>query len=234
MTDFFKEIYANKAEAYERMVSYEDYQGNIPRALADILPLSGIDVVELGAGTGRLTLMLAPVVGSIQAFDSAAHMLDVATAKMDAIGLSNWKTAVADNRSLPVEAGSADLAVAGWSLAHSVGWYPESWQDEIQAALDEMTRVLRPGGTIVLFETLGTGFETPTPPTEGLAEFYRWLEHERGFTRRWIRTDYQFESAQQAAALTRFFFGDDLAETIIEKDWAILPECTGIWYRRPS
>ena len=231
MTDFFKDIYACKAAAYETMVSYEDYQGNILQALREILPLEGSDVVELGAGTGRLTTMLAQMVGSIKAFDSSAHMLSVATEKMMALGLANWETVVADNRQLPVADASADLAVAGWSLAHSVGWYPDTWRTEIQAALNEMSRTLRSGGTLLLFETLGTGFTEPTPPTPGLAEFYQWLETERGFTRRWIRTDYQFESAAQAAALTRFFFGDELAQQILEKDWAILPECTGIWFK---
>ena len=58
-----------------------------------ILPLDGIDVVELGAGTGRLTCLLAPLVQSIQAFDISPHMLEVASTKLEASGLHNWKTA---------------------------------------------------------------------------------------------------------------------------------------------
>ena len=50
-----KEIYASRARDYERLVAREDYQGNILKALQDIRALAGLDVVELGAGTGRLT-----------------------------------------------------------------------------------------------------------------------------------------------------------------------------------
>ena len=84
-----------------------------------------------------------------------------------------------------------------------------------------------PGGS----ETLGTGFETPHPPTEGLAELYRWLEDEHAFAGTRIRTDYRFESPAEAAENTRFFFGDELADRILEENLTVLPECTGIWWR---
>jgi ubiquinone/menaquinone biosynthesis C-methylase UbiE len=231
MTDFFKDIYANKAGQYEAMVAREDYQANIPRALQEIRPLDGLDVVELGAGTGRLTMMIAPLARQIRAFDESAVMLRVATEKLQAAGLENWETAVADNGALPVGDGEADLAIAGWSLGHATGWYPDTWKTEIGKALEEMDRVLAPGGTTIVLETMGTGRETPQPPAEGLARFYDWLEGERGFGFRWIRTDYRFESPEQAAELTRFFFGDELADRLLEERRTILPECTGIWWR---
>ena len=55
-------------------------------------------------------------------------------------------------------------------------------------ALDEMCRVLRAGGVAVILETMTTGSETPAPPTEGLAVYYRWLEDERGFSSTIART----------------------------------------------
>ncbi len=231
MTDFFKEIYENRAEQYEAMVAREDYELNIPRALQEIRPFDDLEVVELGAGTGRLTAMIAPLARRIRAFDESAHMLSVAAGKLEAAGLENWEMAVADNGSLPVVDGEADLAIAGWSLGHATGWYPDTWKEEIGIALAEMDRVLSPGGTIIILETMGTGRETPEPPAEGLARFYDWLEGERGFSYRWIRTDYRFESPEQAADLTRFFFGDELADWLLAERRTILPECTGIWWR---
>jgi len=64
-----REIYSKHADQYELLVSHEDYQGNILRALHEIQPLQGLDVVELEAGTGRLTCMLDPVVKTPHAFD---------------------------------------------------------------------------------------------------------------------------------------------------------------------
>ena len=94
-----------------------------------------------------------------------------------------------------------------------------------------MLRLLRPGGTAIMLETLGTGNETPAPPNEGLAQFYAMLEDEYGFARTALRTDYQFESPAEGQALLRFFFGDELADRIVAEQLTILPECTGIWSR---
>jgi ubiquinone/menaquinone biosynthesis C-methylase UbiE len=230
MTDF-KHIYSFQAEQYERLVSREDYQGNLKSTLARIWPLAGLDVVELGAGTGRITRLLAPEVGSITAFDISPHMLSVARRKLARSSWTAWRLGAADNRQLPLRARTADLAIAGWSLAHSVAWYPESWRHEIGRALAEMARVTCPGGAIILLETLGTNQEDPFPPTPGLVAYYRWLEQDQGFQRTWIRTDYAFASVQEAADLTRFFFGDEMADDILAGNSAIVPECTGVWHR---
>lgn len=223
-----KEIYAKQAKQYDLLVSREDYQGNILRALNRIRPLDGLEVVELGAGTGRLTCMLAPLVKSIQAFDASGHMLEVAAAKLEKGGWDNWRVEVADHRSLPAADRSADVAISGWSVCHMVVDYEESWRHELGLALAEMRRVLRPGGTIIILETLGTGHETPYVP-DNLAAYYDFLE-EAGFSSTWIRTDLQFESLAEAEALIRFFFGEEMAEKVVEENWVLMPECTGIWW----
>jgi ubiquinone/menaquinone biosynthesis C-methylase UbiE len=231
MTDY-RTIYTSQAEKYERMISREDHQGNIKPALARIRPLDGLEVIELGAGTGRITRLLAPEVSRITALDGSTHMLSVAQRELTNSGLGNWRLAAADNRFLPVKSNAADLAIAGWSLGHSVGWYPTSWRQEIGRVLVEMKRALRPGGAIILLETLGTNQATPRPPTAGLAAFFTWLEREQGFRKTWIRTDYRFASVQEADELTRFFFGDEMADAILARGSVIVPECTGIWWRR--
>lgn len=229
MTDFQK-IYQTQANDYDLLVSREDYQGNLSKALNTICTLTECAVVEFGAGTGRLTRLIAPQVRSIQAFDLSLHMLSVAAKTLRSLGLSNWEIAVADNRYLPIKASVADIAIEGWSFGHFVGWYPEDWQLEIGKALHEMRRVLRPPGIAIILETMGTGHTTPTPPTEGLATFYQWLEDEHGFSFMSIRTDYRFQDLAEAEHLTRFFFGDTLADRVVQENTLILPECTGLWW----
>ncbi|MCA9885911.1 MAG: methyltransferase domain-containing protein [Anaerolineae bacterium] len=232
MTDHFKAIYAKKASEYERMVSREDYHGNLFAALNELHHLSGATAVDIGTGTGRLTRLLSFQVAQVIGLDIAPAMLLEAREQMLQSGMNNWSLANADNIALPLATNCADFATEGWSFGHSVGWFPDEWHDKIGAMLDEMRRIVRPGGTIVLLETLGTGSKSPHPPTEGLAELYHWWEHEQGFQHRWIRTDYQFESVAEADELTRFFFGDELADAIVANQMDILPECTGIWWQR--
>ena len=226
----FKTIYAQHADQYHRLVAREDYPGNILRALNQIRTLAGLDVVESGAGTGRLTLLLAPLVHSVRAFDESQAMLDVAASNLAQAGLNNVQLAIGDNRSLPAESASADLAIAGWTFGHMTEWFAANWREQIGRAIGEMRRVLRPGGAAVIVETLGTGRETPAAPNAGLEAYYTMLEQEYGFERVSIRTDYRFASPAEADELTGFFFGSPMPTLPNETD-AIVPECTGIWSR---
>lgn len=222
MTTNFKQIYATQAAAYDAMVSREDYQGNLWTALRHIRDFSGLRVVDVGAGTGRITRLLAPHIEQITAVDLSPHMLKQANLQ---------ETAVADACYLPFQSSIADGAIAGWALGHSVGWYPDTWQTVIGQAIASMQRILRPTGSLILIETMGTGTETAVAPHAGLAAYYAWLETDLGFAHTTIPTDYQFTSVAEAIELTQFFFGDALAEKIQQQQLTILPEFTGIWWR---
>jgi ubiquinone/menaquinone biosynthesis C-methylase UbiE len=136
---------------------------------------------------------------------------------------------VADHRQLPVPDHSADLVVSGWSVAYLVVWHSETRREELAKWMHEMKRVLKPGGHIILFESLGTGNETPIQ-LEHLKNYYPWLD-EAGFQNKWIRTDYKFASVEEAADLAGFFFGEEMANQVRERQSAILPECTGVWWK---
>jgi len=228
MSDKQKQIYQNDGDRYEALVSREDHLGNIMKALDEIINPNGLDVLDLGAGTGRLTLMLAPHAKSIRSFDASDEMLRVCRQRLEASGLSNWKVDVGDHRQLPVDDGSADLVVSGWSVAYLYVWHKDTWRDELEKWLGEMKRVLRRGSYIVLFESLGTGNESPIK-LEHLKEYYPWLD-EAGFQNKWTRTDYKFESIEEAEELSRFFFGDELGDKVKKNNWMVLPECTGVWW----
>ncbi len=145
-----KEVYEQHADQYERLIRREDYEGNILRAIEQIVPLPGLEVVELGAGTGRLTRLLAPRVRAIRAFDGSRHMLDVAEESLRQMGLANWQAGVADNRAIPVADASADLVISGWSFCYLAVWGGPStgsgWLGELEKGYGEIKRILRPGG----------------------------------------------------------------------------------------
>ncbi|HOU11885.1 MAG TPA: class I SAM-dependent methyltransferase [Anaerolineae bacterium] len=229
MRDHYADIYAHHADEYEQLISRENYTGNLLATLQKITPLEGLDVIDMGAGTGRLVRILAPFARAVRAFDASAAMLAVAAARLKASGAHNWQVAVADHRALPAQSRSADLVISGWSICYTVVW-EEDWQTELDKALSEMERVARPGGTLVILETLGTGFETPTPP-QTMQKYFAHLDT-TGFSSTWIRTDYRFASIEEARELTTFFFQADMTDQLISREPAILPECTGIWYKQ--
>ena len=226
-----REVYEAHPGDYDALVRCEDREGNLLTTIRALVKLEGAAVVELGAGTGRVTLLLAPHVRRIRAFDAAAPMLEIARRHLERAGTHNWELGVADNASLPVEDASAELAIAGWTYGHQTVWNEGAWRAPIEKAMGEMMRVLRPGGTAIVIETLGTGHTTPFEPPVALGRYYAMLTEELGFTRQWIRTDYEFPSLAEGERLVRFFFGDARAASFAAGRVAILPECTGVWSR---
>jgi hypothetical protein len=84
---------------------------------------------------------------------------------------------------------SVDVCVAGWSLSEiKSAHFDGAWRTNVGRALAEMERVC--SGVVVVLETLGL-CEQPERPG---AHFYRFLEDDCGFSRTWVRSDYEFES----------------------------------------
>jgi len=235
----YQTIYATDAARYDAMVAAEDADGNLPRALAAILPSTG-RLVDIGCGTGRVTRAALAVTGlEVLGVEPAAAMLDVARARQAALAeparaRASYVAGAADK--LPVPDAWADAAVAGWVYGHEIAWSGPAWRDRVGAYLSEMRRVVRPGGTRVIIETLGTGLDPDATlaraPTEGLAAYYEWLEREHGFARHVIDTSYRFASVDEAVARMGFFFGERLVGAIRRHGWLRVPEHTGLWVAR--
>jgi ubiquinone/menaquinone biosynthesis C-methylase UbiE len=225
-------LYTDHAGAYEVLVSHEDYLGNLPHAIQAIQPLAGQVGVEFGCGTGRVSGLLAGSVRRLHAFDFTASILQLAQQKLY---LRNWKNvslALADSRRMPVRSGWADFAIEGWAFLQIAVWNPHDWQNQLGRASAEMGRLVRPGGKLILIETLGTGESTPKV-TPFFRTVYDYLESQAGFIPLdAIRTDYRFETLEQIRQVVLPLFGQEMLARLVETQagW-VLPECTGLWWR---
>jgi len=221
-------VYKQEAQNYQRLIAREDYQESLLPAIKEIVNPENKDVIDLGSGTGRLACLLAPEAGSLFAFDLFPHMLEVAATRLKDQDSGEWLTAASDHRSVPLDEGSADLVISGWSFCYLVVWEEDNWEKSLETGLQEIIRLLRKDGIAIIIETLGTGVESPDPP-EKLQNYFQYLES-RGFQRTWLRTDYQFQDRDEAVELAQFFFGEDMLSNIGDEEKPILPECTGIWW----
>jgi ubiquinone/menaquinone biosynthesis C-methylase UbiE len=108
--------------------------------LAD--PEAGESVVDVGAGTGLLTLALARRGLRVWAIDISSAMCDYLRVKAASGGLESVEAVVSSAVSLPLVDECADLVVSNYCLHHLS-------DTDKRRALAEAHRVLRPGGRLV-------------------------------------------------------------------------------------
>lgn len=224
------EIYLRHAPAYDELVSAEDVDGNLPALLAELVTWTDRTVYEAGVGTGRVTQYYIDACRAAFATDRSDHMLAFAAQKLAPYS-QKLTLRQADNLALPAAPWPVDLFIEGWSFGHTL----LDGDDDAATTAALVTRAeqqTRPGGTIVLIETMGTAAPQPAAPDPRLATFYERLEYVYGFRRELIRTDYAFPSVAEAARVLGFFFGPEMADTVAQAGQTRVPEWTGVWWRR--
>jgi ubiquinone/menaquinone biosynthesis C-methylase UbiE len=114
--------------------------GKVRKALGE-KPTGWERALEIGAGTGYFTLNLlrAGLIQDAVASDISQGMLDSLAASAERLG-QNVETVRCDAETLPFEDESFDL-VFGHAVLHHL--------PDLDAAFEEFSRVLRPGGTVL-------------------------------------------------------------------------------------
>ncbi len=136
-----------KVDIWEEVVSTPAFQRLARLVVSFSAPQRDDRVVDLGAGTGLLSRMVAPLVDEVVAVDSAPAMLARLERRACAEGITNVMPVLADMRSLPLEDGSASLIVSNYAfhhLDHAGKWL----------ALGEARRILAPGGRLVVCDMM--------------------------------------------------------------------------------
>lgn len=137
----------DRVDAWEEVAATETFRVLRQRILNAADPSPDDVAVDLGAGTGLLTIALARNVRHVVAIDISNAMLTRLRQHADEQRVTNLSYVEADLRSLPLEDESVTLAVSNYTFHHLT-------DADKELALAEVRRVLTPGGRLVICDMM--------------------------------------------------------------------------------
>jgi ubiquinone/menaquinone biosynthesis C-methylase UbiE len=126
---------------YDRIQTLAGNQKVLECLSNGLLPLNPRVVVDIGGGTGTVRSLLAP--------DCRYICLDVEMPKLEGFRskVAGGLAILGDATSMPIRDGCADMVICK-SVTHHLT------DSQLDRALDESRRILRPGGHMVLFDAV--------------------------------------------------------------------------------
>ena len=144
MRSFFDSVAGRLGKDYVPGKSWK----SVAEALLRLMP--PMVIADLGAGEGAFALLLAERAVKVIAVDSSARMIEVGREQALRHGVKNIEYRLGDMEELPIEDATVDLVFFSQSLHHAL--HPER-------AVQEASRILKPGGRIVVLDLLKHRFE---------------------------------------------------------------------------
>lgn len=144
---------AERAASFARVAdAYEQARPGYPAdAVLWVVGETPCDVVDLGAGTGKLTRSLAALGHHVVAVEPLGEMLDLLR-----VAVPGATAVVGSAESMPLPDGAADVV----ACAQAFHWFDHG------PALEEIARVLRPGGRVGVSDVVADDDLTPDERAE--------------------------------------------------------------------
>lgn len=145
--DRIRDAFTRQAETFEDERLNLAFTVGLPWLLSYVDGGPADTVLDVAAGTGIVSRALAPAVQHVTALDSTPAMVAEGTRRAALAELINVEFVLGSAERLPFPDDSFSLVVTRFSLHHFVDPGP---------MLDEMVRVLRPGGRLVVKDLVGS------------------------------------------------------------------------------
>jgi ubiquinone/menaquinone biosynthesis C-methylase UbiE/biotin operon repressor len=144
MRSFFDSVAGRLGKDY---VPGKSWKG-VAEALLRLMP--PLVIADLGAGEGAFALLLAERAAKVIAVDTSARMIEVGREQAQRHGVKNVEYRLGDMEEIPIGDAEVDLVFFSQSLHHAL--HPER-------AVHEASRILKPGGRIVILDLVKHRFE---------------------------------------------------------------------------
>lgn len=139
-----QDYFSRNASAWDELRRLHVSDEAVETALVKLLGTTPVDsLLDLGTGTGRILQLLSGTYRRAIGVDASRDMLAVARSNLDKAGVANASVRHADILNLPLEGQDFDLIVIHQVL---------HFLDQPELAIEEATRMLRPGGRLVIID----------------------------------------------------------------------------------
>ncbi len=235
--DIIKNVYELNPHTFNNFCSKEDYAGNLIKEIS-AFDFNDKTVLDMGAGTGRFTKMVANAAKHVTCSDCSPKMIEYLKESLQDKGYYNKLSFIqCDHLALPaLSKEKYDYIIAGYSI----GAYftdklltPEQKINLFKEIIRALKSMLNSNGKIIIIESLGIAENGRTSQLfefdHGLKLYYDLLK-KYGFNIKEINTAFRFNTEDEAKKVIWSFWG---AEGIskIENHYGkwYVNEMSGIW-----
>jgi ubiquinone/menaquinone biosynthesis C-methylase UbiE len=167
--DVFSQIQSLKEEIDRLQTQAEEFSSSTNESLTKLGIKSGMKVLDVGCGSGSVSFVISPIVGSqglVSGVDSNPFVLDYCKKVAQKLGITNARFSRAEATKLEFESQSFDITYSRFLFQH----IPDS-----KNALREMIRVTRLGGQIMV-EDCDLFTWIVFPENESVSRLWHWYE----------------------------------------------------------
>jgi ubiquinone/menaquinone biosynthesis C-methylase UbiE len=196
-----------------------DRVGVIAAAMREYADWAGGTVLDIGCGTGFHLPWFAATAAQVHGVEP--HPPLAAIARRRVRRLANVEVHDGSAAALPLDDDSVDVAHARWAYFFGPGCEP---------GLDELDRVLRPGGTAFVIDndpttsTFGDWFRRGFPAVDPIVVERFWTD--RGWSRERLGIRWDFDSRDDFEAVVRIELPTVVAEEVLVEH----PDASGVDY----
>lgn len=203
--------YYNEAHIYERFSQLEDTPGKVLDFLK--LVVKGKHILDLGCGTGKYLIPLAPLANVYLGLDISKDQLRIVKSKANSLDNVRFLCSSAESINLPDE--SMDAVISTWVLGTILD------EKRREKAIGEAERVLKRNGRIFLVENdIGGEFEVIRgryPDIRRTKSYNDWLEIKGFIPIKRFETYFEFDSLREAKKIFCSIWGKLAADKITDK-----------------
>ena len=218
-------IYTKEDSEFFPFAQNEDFQSNLSDFLKNNFLWENKSVLELGVGFGRITDIYVDEIKSLIATDKSEAMINFCINKYCSTK-SNVNFMCCEHEKIVerLPSGHFNVMISSYSLCYTATKYKT--KEALFGFLDKLFSI--DCDNYIIIENSGI-FSLEDEYLRPYQLYFEYLNSK--FKSCKIRTDFKFNTNEEAVKHSRIFFGNEISEKIKKSGNCIVPETTCIWYK---